>query len=85
MQYKLLVDLFSWSQLWLFLHPFGIKIRLHIADKEYINPFPHNDTFWRPWETSLLKTLGKGEIARKEQFLLFPVFSTRLDNFLSFS
>ena len=22
-----------------------------------INPFPYNDTFWRPWETSLLKTL----------------------------
>ena len=21
------------------------------------NPFPHNDTFLRPWETSLLKTL----------------------------
>ena len=21
-----------------------------------LNPFPHNDTFWRPWETSLLKT-----------------------------
>ena len=37
-----------------------------------INPFPHNDTFWRPWETSLLKTLGKGDIARNEQFLLFP-------------
>ena len=24
-------------------------------------------------------TVGKGEIARNEQFLLFPVFSTRLD------
>ena len=24
-----------------------------------LNPFPHNDTFWRPWETSLLKTLWK--------------------------
>ena len=36
------------------------------------NPFPHNDSCWRPWETSLLKTLGKGEIARNEQFLLFP-------------
>ena len=23
------------------------------------NPFPHNDTFWRPWETSLLKHCGK--------------------------
>ena len=21
------------------------------------NPFPHNDIFWRPWKTSLLKTL----------------------------
>ena len=31
-------------------------------------------------------TMGKGEIARNEQFLLFPqVFSTRLDNFLPFS
>ena len=24
---------------------------------EWVNPFPHNDTCWRPWETSLLKTL----------------------------
>ena len=31
-------------------------------------------------------TLGKGEIARNEQFLLFPqCFPTCLDNFLSFS
>ena len=30
-------------------------------------------------------TMGKGEIAHNEQFLLFPVFSTRLDNFLPFS
>ena len=44
-----------------------------------INPFPHNDTFRCPWKTSLLKTLwafensvGKGEIALNEQFLLFP-------------
>ena len=29
--------------------------------------------------------MGKGEIARNEQFLLFPVFSTRLDNLLPFS
>ena len=25
------------------------------------NPFPHNYTFWRPWETSLLKTLWEKE------------------------
>ena len=30
-------------------------------------------------------TVGKGEITRNEQFLLFPVFSTHLDNFLPFS
>ena len=52
-----------------------------------VNPFPHNDTFRRPWAKSLLKnTEGKGEIARNEQFLLFPqCLSTRLDNFLLFS
>ena len=30
-------------------------------------------------------TVGKGEIARKEQLLLFPEFSIRLENFLPFS
>ena len=34
---------------------------------------------------SLENTVGKGEIARNEQFLLFPVFSTHLENFLPFS
>ena len=28
---------------------------------ERVNPFPHNDTFRRPWETSLLKTLWERE------------------------
>ena len=37
------------------------------------NPFPHNDTFWCPWETSLLKTLWEKEkFSRNKQFLLFP-------------
>ena len=37
-----------------------------------------------PYE-SLKNTVGKGEIASKEQFLLFsPVFSTRLENFCDF-
>ena len=35
-----------------------------------INPFPHNDTFWRPWETSLLKTLWE-----KEKLLVTSNFS----------
>ena len=35
-----------------------------------VNPFPHNDTFWRPWETSLLKTLWE-----KEELLVTSNFS----------
>ena len=36
--------------------------------------------FSRVCSTSLFEnTVGKGEIARNEQFLLFPVFSTHLD------
>ena len=27
----------------------------------WLNPFPHNDTFWLPLETSLLKTLWEKE------------------------
>ena len=39
----------------------------------YIIPFPNKPWFLRVCSASLLKTLwGKGEIARKEQFLLFP-------------
>ena len=30
--------------------------------QDFINPFPHNNTFWHPWETSLSETLW--EIAR---------------------
>ena len=37
------------------------------------NPFPNKPWFLHVCSTSLLKTLWKkGEIARKEQFLLFP-------------
>ena len=35
-----------------------------------VNPFPHNDTFWRRWETSLLKTLWE-----KEKLLVTSNFS----------
>ena len=35
-----------------------------------IKPFPHNDTFWRPWERSLLKTLWE-----KEKLLVTSNFS----------
>ena len=37
---------------------------------EWLNPFPHNDTFWCPRETSLLKTLWE-----KEKLLLTSNFS----------
>ena len=37
------------------------------------NPFPHNDTFWRPLgNLPFENNVGKGEIARNEQFLVFP-------------
>ena len=43
------------------------------VEKYAVNPFPHNDSFWCPWETSLFEnTVGKGEIARNKQFLLYP-------------
>ena len=35
-----------------------------------VNPFPHNDTFWHPWQTSLLKTLWE-----KEKLLVTSNFS----------
>ena len=35
-----------------------------------VNPFPHNDTFWCPWETSILKTLWE-----KEKLLVMSNFS----------
>ena len=41
--------------------------------------------FDAPERQAFENTVGKGEIARNEQFLLFPTaFSTRLDNFLPF-
>ena len=49
------------------------------------NPFPNKPWFFRVCSISLSKTLGEVEIARNEQFLLFPVFSTYLENFAPFS
>ena len=42
------------------------------------NPFPHNDTFWRAWETSLLKTLWEMEK------MLVTMFSTLSKTEISF-
>ena len=50
------------------------------------NLFPNKPWFLRVCCTNLENTVGKGEIARNEQFLLFPpCFSTLLENFLPFS
>ena len=35
--------------------------KLHVCYVVEFNPFPHNNIFWRPWETSLLKTLWERE------------------------
>ena len=45
---------------------FGKGLKTDIMNLLFcINPFPHNDTFYE-------NTVGKGENARKTQFLLFP-------------
>ena len=43
---------------------------LKVSWKSNFNPFPNNDTFWCPWETSLLKTLWE-----KEKLLVTSNFS----------
>ena len=49
-----------------------IKKPNRFPNKLFFNPFPNKPWFLRFCSTSLLKTWGKGEIARNEQFLLFP-------------
>ena len=46
-------------------------IRTVIVNLEF-NPFPNKPWFLRVCSTSLENTVGKGEIAHNEQFLLFP-------------
>ena len=61
-------------------------VHLSIFSWSSFNLFPHNDTFWRPWETSFLKTLWE-----KEKMLVTSNFSFshsvfyRWNNFLPFS
>ena len=50
----------------------------------HFNPFPDNDTFWSPWETSLLKTLREKE-KKWAISLLLTMFSNSLENFLLFT
>ena len=64
------------------LYPCKFQVCLQVD----INPFRNKPWFLRVSSTSLLKTLWeKGEIARNEQLLLYPVFSTHLETLLPFS
>ena len=70
-----------------FLHSFlhyQIKIKT-LSSAIAFNSFPNKPWFLHVCRISLLKTLGKGKIAHKEQFLLFTVFSIPLENFSHFS
>ena len=49
---------------------FQICLNAKKKNPKIFNPFPHNDTFWRPWETGLLKTLWE-----KEKLLVTSNFS----------
>ena len=69
-----------------FKETFSIKASLKFCCLVY--PFPHNDTFWHPWDTSLLKTLWEIKRRNCSQRAISPfhsVFSTYLDSFMPFS
>ena len=69
------------------LHHFSqIDNRLENAlNLDRLNPFPKQALVFKCLQCkSLENTVGKREIARHEQFLLFPVFSTCLENFCHF-
>ena len=51
----------------------------------HLNPFPNNPWFLRVQYRSFENTVGKGEIAHNEQFLLFPQCFLTIQNFLLFS
>ena len=45
-----------------------------VLEQNDFNPFPYKPWFLHVCSARLLKTLGKGEIGRNKQFLLFPQF-----------
>ena len=64
---------------------FSIPSQMNFIIRIIFNPFPHNDTFWRPWEQAFWKHCGKRKNCSKRAISPFPtVFSTCLDNFLHF-
>ena len=50
-----------------------------------INLLPNKPWFLHVCSMSFENTMGKGEVVSQKQFLLFPVFSIHLENFLPFS
>ena len=65
------------------VNPFWIPVDRDRNKLRIINPFPNKPWFLRVCSISLYEnTVGKGEIAQNEQFLLFfTVFTTHLENF----
>ena len=61
------------------------RIWLKAPSKLIFSPFPKQALVFTCLQYKSLKsTAGKGEIARNDQFLLFPVFSSHLENFVIF-
>ena len=65
----------------------GLNSLRQVFERVSINPIStQQHLLTPPGNKPFENTVGKGEIARNEQFLLFPqCFSTHLDNFLPFS
>ena len=69
----------------LFGEPSTIFIKFKIVLCKLFNHFPNKPWFLHVCSKSLLKTLGKGEIAQRAISPFPTVFSTLLENFLPFS
>ena len=61
----------------------NIWISGDVSNLDMFNPLPNKPLFLQ--YKSVENTVGKGEIAHNKQFLLFPLFSTLLENFLPFT
>ena len=57
--------------LYKYVQPLCVRYQDH-CNAFGFNPFPTNNNIWTCLQKTLENILGKGEIARYEQFLLFP-------------
>ena len=61
------------------------RLGKHVEQNSLQSSIPRQWHLWRLFDKSFENTMGKGEIARNEQFLLFPqCLPIHLDNFLLF-